>query len=276
MQLTPMYDNPAFFRLDLPLGDPSVPMLRQRRRLATLLGELDDAQWATGSRCAKWSVRDVIAHLGTTNQFWVFAIGSALAGEPTRFLADFDPVSSPAELVDAGRSSTTTEVREQFVESTEALAAAVDRLDDDAWSKLGEAPPGHIPLRAVALHALWDGWVHERDIVLPLGLAPVEEPDEVTGCLVYATALSPAFAVARGATREGAIGVAATDPDTRFVVEVGESVAVRAGEAPRDALHLTGSAVDLIEALSIRAPLPCPVDDSQRWLLAGLSRAFDR
>jgi uncharacterized protein (TIGR03083 family) len=50
-----------------------VPLLRQRRRLAALLGSLDDQQWATTSRCEQWSVQDVVAHLVSTNQFWAFS-----------------------------------------------------------------------------------------------------------------------------------------------------------------------------------------------------------
>jgi uncharacterized protein (TIGR03083 family) len=276
MLLTPRYDEPSFLQLELSLGDPGTPLLRQRRRLASLLGGLDDEQWATASRCEGWSVRDVVAHLVSTNQFWAFSIGAALAGEPTRFLAEFDPVASPAELVEAGRSEPTADVLARFVDTNEALADAVAELGDDGWSMLGEAPPGHVPLRAVALHALWDSWIHERDIVLPLGLAPVEEPDEIAACLGYGAALGPALSVAGGATRQGAISVEATNPDLQFVVEVGESVVVRAGEAPADALRLTGPAVGLIEALSFRGPLPCPVADDDQWLIGGLAEVFDR
>ncbi|MGD9705377.1 MAG: maleylpyruvate isomerase family mycothiol-dependent enzyme [Acidimicrobiia bacterium] len=276
MLLTPRYGVPSFFRLDVPFGDPAVPLLRQRRRLAALLRGLDDDQWAAASRCEGWSVQDVITHLVSTNQFWAFSIGAALGGEPTRFLATFDPVASPVALVEAARSQRPADVLDRFVETNESFADAIAGLDDDGWSTLGEAPPGHVPLRAVALHALWDSWVHERDIVLPLGIAPVEEPDEITGCLGYGAALSPAFAVAGGSTRQGAIEVDATDPDARFVVEVGESVVVRAGDAPDGALRLTGPAVELLEALSFRVPLPCPVDAGHRWLLSGLAEVFDR
>jgi len=276
MLLTPRYDEPSFLQLDVGLGDPSVPLLRQRRRLATFLGELDEAQWATPSRCEGWAVQDVIAHLVSTNQFWVFSIGAARVGEPTRFLAAFDPVASPAELVDAVRSQPAAHVLDRFIETNESLAGAVAELDDDGWSRLGEAPPGHVPLRAVALHALWDSWIHERDIVLPLGFIPVEEPDEITGSLAYGAALSPALMVAAGGSRRGAIAVEATAPDLRFVVEVGESVVVRAGDAPAGALRLTGPAVELLEALSLRVPLPCPVAEAHQWLLRGLAEAFDR
>nr|MDQ3294690.1 maleylpyruvate isomerase N-terminal domain-containing protein [Actinomycetota bacterium] len=267
MQLTPRYDDPSFLRLDRPLGDPAVPLLRQRRRLADVLGGLDDAQWAAPSRCEAWSVKDVVAHLVSTNQFWTFSIGAGLAGEPTRFLTTFDPVASPAELVDAGRAQPPAAVLADFVASNEALAGAVETLDDEAWSKLAEAPPGHVPLRAVVLHALWDAWIHERDIVLPLGLAPVEDDDEIAGCLTYGAALSPAFAVAHSRGRTGAVAVAASDPDVRFVVEVGDGVVVRDGDAPDGALRLEGPAVELVEALSFRVPLPCPVPAEHEWLL---------
>jgi uncharacterized protein (TIGR03083 family) len=274
MQLTPRYDDAAFLRVDLPLGHPGGPLLRQRRRLIAVLGDLSDAQWATPSRCDGWSVRDVAAHLVSTNQFWAFSMGAALAGEPTRFLATFDPVASPAELVDSTRAQPPAEVLQQLASTTEELAAVVETVED--WSILGEAPPGHVPLRAVALHALWDGWVHERDIVLPLGLDPVEEPDEVLGCLAYSAALSPAFAVATGRGDRGAIAVAGTDPQIHLVVEVADGVVVHDGEAPADALHLSGPSVALLEALSRRGGHRLDAPEHQRWLLDGLATVFDQ
>jgi uncharacterized protein (TIGR03083 family) len=286
MLLTPRYDQPSFLRFDVPMGDPAVPLLRQRRRLAALLAELDDEQWAAASRCEGWSVQDVIAHLTSTNQFWAYSIGAGLGGEPTRFLATFDPVTSPASFVENVRSQSPAEVLAAFVTTNEAIAGIVAGIDDDGWSIIGEAPPGHVPIRAIALHALWDAWIHERDVLLPLGLTPVEEPDEVAGCLIYCTALSPAFVVAGGTNREGAISVEATEPDVRFVVDVGQSVVVRVIDADlpdtdvpdgsEGSLRLTGSAVELIEGLSFRTPLPCAVAAEHAWLLGGLAAVFDR
>ncbi len=276
MQLTPRYDGPSLLRIELPLGDPAVPMLRQRRRLATLLAELGAEQWAAASRCDGWSVQDVIVHLVSTNQFWAASIGAALGGEPTRILTAFDPVSTPAALVEAAGSLSTADVLDRYVATNEQLAAAVAGLDDDGWAAVGESPLGHVPLQEVALHALWDAWIHERDVMLPLGLAQVEEPDEIAGCLAYAAALGPSFAAAGNLGRTGAIAVEATAPDVRLVVEVGDAVSVHGGDAPPGALRLGGSAVDLVEGLSLRAPLPCPVPDDQRWLLSGLAEVFDQ
>jgi uncharacterized protein (TIGR03083 family) len=273
--LTPRYDGPAALVLDGPTGDPAVPLLRQRRRLATTLAGLDAAQWAAPSRCDGWSVQDVVAHLVTTNQFWAFSASAALDGTPTRVLATFDPVASPAEMVAAVRSQSPAEVLARFAETNEALAHAVAGLDAEGWSAVGEAPPGHVSLRAVALHALWDAWVHERDIVLPLGLVPVEEADEIDGSLRYAAGLGPAFAATSGSTRTGTFGIEAVDPEVRLVVEVGGSVVVRDGEAARDRLRLVGTAVELLEALSLRAPLPHAVPEGDRWLLGSLGQVFD-
>jgi uncharacterized protein (TIGR03083 family) len=274
--LTPRYDGVPVLRLDGPAGDPAVPLVRQRRRLATWLAGIDDDKWDAPTRCERWSVKDVICHLVTTNQFWAISFTAALKGEPTRFLGAFDPVASPEEMVDAVRGVAAGDVLARFVDTNDALEAAVDAVGENGWAVTGEAPPGHVALHAVAMHALWDGWVHERDVMLPFGTAPAEEPDEITGCLRYVAALGPAFAIAGGSLRSGAIEVVVTDPDDRFVVDVGETVVVRDGEAPDGALRLTGTAVDLLEALSFRGPLECTVAADDRWLLMGIAEVFDR
>ena len=118
--------------------------------------------------------------------------------------------------------------------------------------------------------------MHERDIVLALGSTAVVEPDEVRSCLRYAAALSPAFAISSGTAFTGTFAVDASDPDLQFVLELGESVSVRDGAAPADAPVLRGGAVDLVEALSIRAPLPSSAPTEWRRLLTGLATVFDQ
>ena len=275
MLLIPRYGTDPVIVLD---GDPSAiaePAIRQRRRLAALLAELDDEQWAHPSRCAGWSSRDVILHLDSTNNFWSFSIAQGQRGEPTTFLARFDPVASPVQLVlDAGAISN-AETLERFSASTEAFAATLESLDGEGWTTLAEAPPGHISTSALAHHALWDSWVHERDIALPLGRPPVEEPDEIAACLRYGAALSPAFSLNLGAVERGTLAVDVTAPDLSFVVEVDGRVAVRAGSDGDPDLRFTGPAVELLEALSFRRPLDQVVPDGSAWMLRGLADTFD-
>ena len=275
MQLSPRYGDDPVLRIETSLDDVGTPLIRQRRRFAELLATLDDGQWATATRCEGWSVQDVVAHLVSTNQFWALSIRAGAAGDPTRFLATFDPVATPAQLVESVRSQSKAETLERFLQSNDALADIVSQLDDGSWTALAEAPPGHVSLRAVALHALWDAWVHERDVVIPLGIPPTEEPDEVLAGLQYVAALGPSFAAMTGSDRGGHLEVRATDPDATFVVSAGPQVVVRDGSGPDDALVLAGSAVVLLEALSLRVPLDQPVPDADRWLVAGLAEVFD-
>lgn len=279
MLLTPRYDGPAVLRFTGPIPDLSVPLLRQRRRLAHILSDLPDAQWARASRCESWSVRDVVAHLIDTDRFWVAAVTAALAGTPTRFLAAFDPVVTPALLVERMQDLAPAEVLASYAAGVEALAEVLSGLDETQWSVPAEAPPGHVPLHAMTRHALWDAWVHERDIVLPLGLVPVEEPDEMRACLQYVAALGPALVADDGSTRVGTLVFEGVEPPARVVVAVDETVVVSDQEPPAGAVRISGRTVDLIEALSLRVPFPDGAADrvaaGDRWLLSGLARAFD-
>lgn len=276
MQLSPRYDDEPLVTIATPLDDPAVPLLRQRRRLGDLLRNLDDEQWAAPSRCEAWTVQGVVSHLVGTNGFWALAMGQALAGEPTRYLATFDPVATPLAMVEGMRQLGPAEVLARYDESVDAMATVITGLDRASWSVLGEAPPGHVTLEAVALHALWDSWTHERDCLLPLGLAQVEEPDEIIGSLRYAAALGPAFSRTAGSRQEGRLAVVATAPEVSFVVEVGERVVVTDGIAPADTPTLRGSAIGLLEGLSFRAPFEEALPDEHRWLVGGLDAVFDR
>ena len=281
MQLTPRYDGPTLLHVDEAIGDPSAPLIRQRRRLVEELRTLRDDEWRAPSRCDGWTVQDVVLHLISTNQFWGMSIGAGLAATPTRFLATFDPVATPPQLIAPLRALPPAEVLDRLAQGVEALADTTRTLDDDALARLAEGPPGHIAIRAVLLHALWDSWIHERDILVPLGRRQALEDDELMGSLAYAAALGPAFAATAGSTREGTLVVDATDPDTLLIVDEGTTVTVRLGDRQRPPTDdpgttLTGSAVELIEALSFRAPFPAPLDEQDQWLLGGLGEVFDR
>ncbi len=274
-QLQPHYGSDPVVTLDGPVDDVVVPFLRQRRRFHDLLGGLTDDQWRTPSRCDEWDVHGVAGHLVDVDRFWESSIRAAVAGSPTTVLASFDPQSTPPMLVAAAGGRPPAETLDQLHSMTAALCALVEQLDDDDLAAVGEAPPGHVPVRLVLHHALWDCLVHERDVVVPLGLDAVECDDELVACLRYAAALGPCLAVNAGSTRTGALVVRSTDPTADVVVEVGERVHVHGGSAPDGALVLEGRGVELLEALSVRAPFPMPIADEHRWLVSGLLAAFD-
>lgn len=252
-----------------------VPLLRQRRRLADALAGLDAEQWQVASRCEGWAVRDVVAHLISADQFWALSARAGLAGEPTRFLVGFDPVATPPALI-ASNDAPPEQLVADLRASTDALDEVLGGLDADRWETQAEAPPGLVPLHALAAHALWDGWVHERDVLLPLGIAPAEEPDELLACLRYVAALGPVFLATMGSTRTATLVVVGTDPAARVVVGLGETVVLDGAEPGEGAVRLEGRTVELVEGLSRRAPLPREVAEADRWVVDGLAVTFDQ
>lgn len=276
MKISPRYDTEPIVHLDVEPGAVGVPFLRQRRRFVSALAELSPEQWATPSRCDGWRVQDVAAHLAGADQFWHLSIVSGLAGEPTRVLAAFDPKATPAAMVDAVRGASPAETLASLREASEVLCATVEALDAAGWRALAESPAGHVTIDALVHHALWDCWIHERDVLLPLGLSQPEETDEIVAGLRYAVAIGPALALQSRTGRTGSLVLDVTRPDARVVVTVGEEVRVgRGGDAPDGALVLTGDAVDLVEALSVRAPWRQPIPEDRAWLLEGLSEVFE-
>jgi uncharacterized protein (TIGR03083 family) len=280
MEIQPRYDGPPILTIDGdggPDGGRAVgaACIRQRERLQATLAGLGDDDWRTPSRCEGWTVQDVAAHLDSVNRFWAFSIAAGLGGTPTRALVGFDPKATPAALVEAAGSPPPAETLARVTESSEALCATIAALEPDQWAILAEAPAGHLPIRLVVHHALWDCWVHERDIAVPLGLPLVEEPDEVLASLRFTAGLGPAFAVSDDLASPATLVLAVTEPDARVVVDVTDRVAVHGGPAVDPTLEVEGRAVALLEALSVRAHLSARVPEEHRWLLTSLGVVFE-
>jgi uncharacterized protein (TIGR03083 family) len=275
VKISPRYDGDPLVTLDGPPDAVAVPLLRQRRRFAGVLSSLSPEEWQASSRCDGWRVQDVAAHLAGVDRYWNLVIRSGLAGTPTRYLADFDPRATPAALVDAVRGASPQETLAAFLEACGTLCATVESLERDAWLAIGESPAGHVTMSTLAHHALWDCWVHERDVLAPLGMVQDEQPDEIVASLRYAAALAPMFSIQAGRDRTGILAVDVTRPDARFVVTVDDHVRVADGDPPPGALVLTGHAVEVLESLSVRAPWRQPIPDDDAWLVAGLADVFE-
>lgn len=275
MEIAPRYDGLPVIALEggLEVGEA---LLRQHARLLETVDGLTDEQWRTPSRCEGWTVQDLIGHLVDVNGFWAISITSALSGAPTRFLQGFDPKATPAALVAANtQGQSPQETLEAFRQAVHSLANAVRPLTMDEWEVRAEAPPGHMSIRLLAHHAVWDSWVHERDIDLPLGITPPADDDEVRCSLRYVAALGPTFAVMQGRAEPDTVVVRATGPDTTVVVEVdADSVRVHDGPAPDGALVIEGAAIDLIERLSVRDERGVDVPADRRWLTSSLAEVF--
>jgi uncharacterized protein (TIGR03083 family) len=272
--LSPRYEGPPIISISGTPDDQLVLASRQRLRLESLLAELSEEDWNASTRCDRWTVSDVVAHIVGVNTFWHASLTAGLAGKPTQFLSAFDPAETPDLMVAQMRGLTPSELLNRLVRTNDSLLEAVTDVDDEGWDMLAEAPPGYLPVRLVVQHALWDCWIHERDIAIPLGVTTPTESDEVRSCLVYAAALSPALAIGCGQHVSGEFALRVTDPISSYVLEIDKTVAVRAAERST-APCLEGEAVTLVEALSLRTPFPKEAPSEWQQLLGGLVAAFN-
>jgi len=249
--------------VDATLWPVTRPWTAQRERMLNVLRDLPTAAWDRPTRCDAWSVKDVIGHLVVVDQFWSLTLGNGLAAaEPTRFLAGFDPSSSTDDLVAATVAQPVAQLLEQFATGTATFAGVVGQFTDATWPNRAESPMGHLPAHQLLAHAIWDSWLHERDILVPTGDTADPAPDELRA----AAAWNCVFAALQG----GLVG----DPDA---VAAGPAapirVALRFADLPGTALALTvddgvtlepanpadavdaGTAIDFVEGLTGRAPI---------------------
>lgn len=276
MIITPRYAGPAILTMDGDGHDGLAPIIRQYRRFAAMLAGFDDAAWSASSRCDGWSTRDVAAHLLSVNRFWKASVVAGLSGQPSTILKGFDPAKTPPAIVDTMAGLSNRDILEQFQSASQGLLDVLAGLAPNDWSALAESPAGHVPIRFIVHHALWDSWVHERDVAVPLDLAVPDEDDEVTICLRYAAAIGPVLGLSASNSTPGRFAVEATGPTVRFVVSVDvETVSVYTADSDDSLPTLRGSAVHLTEALSLRTPPPLTMPHEWTQLLDGLRTAFD-
>lgn len=146
----------------LPRAAVDAAVAAERHRLADLVADLTDEQWATPSLCSAWTVRDVVAHLTVTTRTTV----PRLLPAAVRARGSFDRMA--VDLA-AGRAVayTTAELVAQLRES----AGPTRRM------------PGSTPM-----DPLTDLVVHGQDVARPLGRRHVTPPDVVAACLAYVAA----------------------------------------------------------------------------------------
>ena len=261
VQITPRYDGPPILQVEAPIGDPSVPLVRQRRRLADVLAALDERQWTAATRCEGWSVQDVIMHLITTNQFWTLSITSRGSRASRRGCSSAStPWQSPAQIVDGMRAMTCGRRAGSLCRDRRRARRRGRRA---RRRPRGRRSPRRRPdtspyAPSPSTHCGTRGSTSATSS-LPLGLEPVVEPTTKwpgASCMPPHSVL-PSCLDGFGLV-VGTLDVVATDPDLSFVVESGPTVVVIRGprrwcavsdrRRGRDARRASASAVPLDHA----------------------------
>jgi uncharacterized protein (TIGR03084 family) len=145
----------------------------QHAELAELVGGLDEAGWATPSRCEGWSVSDVLLHLSQTDEAALASLEGRLAGGLPQWSAalggqDVTNVDDAAGLmVERERGASGAAVFERWRTASAALREAFEAGD---LSRKVRWVVGEFSARTLASTRLAECWIHTGDIAGGLGV----------------------------------------------------------------------------------------------------------
>jgi uncharacterized protein (TIGR03084 family) len=144
----------------------------QHAELDSILDALGEPVWARPSRCAGWTVSDVVLHLAQTSELAAASAEGRLADGGAHLWqsrASEDTVDDwAAAEVAAQRGDHPSEVLRRWRAAAEAERAAFTRCspsDRLTWVA------GKLSARTLATTRLAEYWIHTGDIAEPLGLA---------------------------------------------------------------------------------------------------------
>jgi len=236
------------------------------------LADLSVADWDAPTRCEGWSVAALVRHLASVSQFAGYTLHQAAKGDATRLLEGFDSQVTPGAAAELLGELEPPRLLDTLREYDGQIEETVADWSSDDWRRMAEAPPGHVPAFLSLSHFLFDSWVHERDLLLPMGEVPLVEPGEVEVSVAYVLGLA---GVATGILEgEGAAAdVHVTDCGLHIGLEArGDRAIVRPGWAPEGAPVVEGSAGLVLDVATARVdPLELAGDAAGRTVFTAFA-----
>ena len=161
----------------------------QRQRFVTVLQGFGPDDWAAPTRCADWSAHDVVRHLCDAN-----AITTGTDDRTLDISAGFDPRITPRGWLTASADESPDATLGRLVATTEELLVlARDRLAQSRRFDV-RLPYGPMDWTVLVLHAFWDSWIHERDVLLARGTEHPTDGDATLYVTAYGLFLAAAVA----------------------------------------------------------------------------------
>jgi uncharacterized protein (TIGR03083 family) len=241
----------------------------QRRRFAAAVALLGEGELSAPSRCEGWTVSDVLRH-----GIWADAALRRTWSGDRSLVEGFDPRSTPDEFVRAERRVPDVEVAARFWASSAEMVGELEAAGPERFGAPALSPLGDVPWWMAAVHLGWDAWIHERDVLVPLGLADEGGPSEKAAVLAYGLVLASFFA------GRDPLDVRVGPVQLHRGEGVTEAWALGPGEEGQAGAHgeveLSGDPVAVVDALSGRGRLSevltGPVEVVTR--LGGMARYF--
>ena len=166
--------------------------VEQRRRFVTVLEGFTPDDWAGPTRCAEWSAHEVVRHLCDVN-----AITAGTQDRALDVAAGFDPRITPRGWLMASAHESPDATLGRLVATTKELCAVARARLAEGRSFDVSLPYGPMDWTVLVLHAFWDSWIHERDLLLARGTEHATDDDATAYATAYgvfiAATVAPVF-----------------------------------------------------------------------------------
>ena len=215
----------------------------QQAELAAIVNGADDAALSRPSRCAGWTVADVLLHLAQTNEMSVASLEQRLGEYIDTVAAGLDAGQSVDDwagaMVDKERGNA-TDARNRFLRSAAAQRDAFGAIEP---STRVQWVAGQLAARTLASTRLAETWIHTLDVAVAFG--PLPEPTVRLRHIARLAWRTLPYAFARaGRTLHGPVAFELTGPD-------GSVWSFGADDEPLTVIR--GSAFDLCNVAGQRA-----------------------
>jgi uncharacterized protein (TIGR03083 family) len=240
--------------------------LGQRARMLATARALDADEWTQPSRCSAWTAHQLLLHvLGATA-----ACRTTLTGEREVFAGGFDPNSGPASFVDRRTgepvAQTLADLEAEVAGAAEAIADLRGVTPAPTRTAVWGAP---VDWRLFLIHMFWDGWLHERDLLLPLDRPAPTSAAEAELAAAYGlhsagimnglTGNPIDITLRLGGTGAGIYAVVADGGDVRVTVDAPAADATPMGDALLVSDAIAGRPPALVEVLDAPAAVVEPL-----------------
>ena len=222
-----------------------------RLRFIDQLAEFSTDDWSTPSRCSEWTVHQVVRHLADINDI-------GLRDDANSAFDGFDPRTTPRRWLEPSDGETPAETLERLRAGSIRHFASERAAAESGVEYFVDFPFGKEPSKMLVAHSFWDSWVHERDVLFPLGLEHRTDDDGSRFAVTYALFISSAVAALFGSPINATLELSGLGSGTYDVAHDGDAAIVRAtpGEiatgvdagALSDALSGRGNVDDLMDS----------------------------
>lgn len=219
-----------------------------RNRLRSWFAALADDEWSGPTRCTEWRVLDLAQHLVSGAQFLGYTLSRSRKGEATQLLVGFDAQQTAVATAAQFAGLSPQDLLEQMTAMDARVEHELGWLSAGDGTAFAEAPPGKVPAHVAANHFLFDSWVHERDLMLPVDERPATDPTEAAMVASYVVGLS---GIARAPGEEApaplTLRVHLTDLDRHLRVERTDGGTAVTFTEPGEPVHARAEAADLVD-----------------------------